>query len=228
MHVEAVPAPSRSPIPARLPPEEVASVYRRVAPIYDVWARLTEHRARARCLALAGVRDGESVLEVAVGTGLLFEQLVRANPHGRTEGIDLTDRMLARAHGKVRDLPGEHHLAIGDARRLELADASFDLLVNNYMFDLLPEEVFAPVLGEFRRVLRPTGRLVLVNMALSDALPSRIWESLYRVDARIMGGCRGVSLARAVADAGFVVEREERVSQLGFPSEILLARSQPR
>jgi ubiquinone/menaquinone biosynthesis C-methylase UbiE len=224
MHAGAVPEASRSPIAARLPPEKVASTYRRVAPIYDVWARLTEQRARARCFELASVRDGESVLEVAVGTGLLFEQLVRGNPHGRTEGVDLTDGMLARAQTKVRDLPGEHHLAIGDARRLDFADTLFDLLVNNYMFDLLPEEHFAPVLAEFRRVLRPAGRLVLVNMAISDALPSRIWESLYRLDPRILGGCRGVSLARAVAEAGFVVEHEERLSQLGFPSEIVVAR----
>jgi ubiquinone/menaquinone biosynthesis C-methylase UbiE len=124
----------------------------------------------------------------------------------------------------VRGLPGEHHLALGDARRLDFEDRSFDLLVNNYMFDLLPDDTFAPVLREFRRVLRPTGRMVLVNLALSDALPSRIWESLYRIAPRLMGGCRGVLLARTVADAGFVVEREEHLSQFGLPSEILLAR----
>jgi ubiquinone/menaquinone biosynthesis C-methylase UbiE len=202
----------------------VAPTYRRIAPVYDLWARLTEHRARARCLELANVRDGESVLEVAVGTGLLFEQLVRSNPHGRTQGLDLTDRMLARAQAKVRGLPGEHHLSIGDARSLPFGDGGFDLLINNYMFDLLPEETFVPVLKEFRRVLRPAGRMVLVNMAISDALPSRIWESLYRIDPRLMGGCRGVSLARAVAGVGFAVEHEERLSQLGFPSEIIVAR----
>jgi ubiquinone/menaquinone biosynthesis C-methylase UbiE len=224
MHAEATPQTGRRPIPAKLRPEDVASTYRRVAPVYDLWARLTEHRARARCLELAKVRDGESVLEVAVGTGLLFEQVVRNNPQGRTEGIDLTDSMLARAQTRVRGLPGAHHLAVGDARRLDFEDSSFDLLINNYMFDLLPEHAFALVLNEFRRVLRPTGRVVLVNTALSDALPSRIWESLYRIDARLMGGCRGVSLAGTVVEVGFVVEHEERLSQLGFPSEILVAR----
>ncbi len=140
------------------------------------------------------------------------------------KGLILTDRMLARAQTKVQGLPGTHHLALGDARHLDFDDDSFDLLLNNYMFDLLPEDAFAPVLREFRRVLRPSGRMVLVNMALSDALSSRIWESLYRIDARLLGGCRGVSLARTVVDAGFVVEHEERLSQLGLPSEILLAR----
>jgi len=224
MRTESTPMTRRPSIPAKLRPEEVTSTYRRVAPVYDIWARLTEHRARARCLELANVRDGESVLEVAVGTGLLFEQLVLANPSGRTEGIDLTDGMLARARRRVTRLPGAHHLAIGDARHLDFEDGSFDLLVNNYMFDLLPDEAFAPVLGEFKRVLRSGGRLVLVNMAISDALPSRIWEALYRIDARLLGGCRGVSLARTASEVGFIVEHEERLSQLGFPSEILLAR----
>ena len=161
MHAESTPATSRSPIPARLRPDEVAATYRRVAPVYDLWARLTEHRARARCLELAGVRDGES------------------------------GNRPDRPHARPRSGQG------GRASR----DAS----------------------------PRPAGRMVLVNMAISDALPSRIWESLYRIDARLMGGCRGVSLARAVAAAGFVVEQEERVSQLGFPSEILRGRrSDPR
>jgi hypothetical protein len=55
------------------------------------------------------------------------------------------------------------------------------------MFDLLPEEAFAPVLGELRRVRRPGGRLVLVNLAASDALPSRLWDSLHRLDPRLVG-----------------------------------------
>src|SRR5437868_4592101 len=91
---------------ARIPQEAIPSVYARVAWIYDVWAALTETRARRACLVRAAVRDGETVLEVAVGTGLAFRELVCANPSGRTEGIDLTEAMLARALRKVEGLPG--------------------------------------------------------------------------------------------------------------------------
>ena len=87
---------------ARLDKSKVPDTYRRIAALYDAWARLTESRARDRCLELAAIRDGESVLEVAVGTGLAFEKIIEANPSGRNEGIDLTDAMLARADARAR------------------------------------------------------------------------------------------------------------------------------
>jgi ubiquinone/menaquinone biosynthesis C-methylase UbiE len=147
---------------ALLKQDQVADVYRRIAPVYDLWARLTESKARDLCIEAAAIRDGESLLEVAVGTGLAFEKLIRANPSGRNEGIDLTAAMLARAE-KRADRSGirNYCLRIGNALKLDYPDNEFDVLVNNYMFDLLPESDFEPVLAEFRRVLRPGGRLVL-------------------------------------------------------------------
>src|SRR4029453_446611 len=114
---------------------------------------------------LAHVSDGEAVLEVAVGTGQVFEQVLRANPSGRNVGIDLTPQMLDRARRRAAGTGVPHELAVGDAHHLDFADSSFDLVLNSFMFDLLPEKDFAPVLSEFRRVLRPGGRLVVVNMA---------------------------------------------------------------
>jgi len=54
---------------ARIDKSDVPHIYKKVASVYDIWARLTESKARNRCLELASIRDGESVLEVAVGTG---------------------------------------------------------------------------------------------------------------------------------------------------------------
>lgn len=209
---------------ARVAQSDIPSVYTRLAPMYDFWAKLTEAHARQRCLEIAALRDGEDVLEVAVGTGALFVDLVRANPHGRTEGVDLTEAMLERARRKVAALPGRHPLRVGDAGALPFDDASFDLLANNYMFDLMPEAQFAPVLSEFHRVLRPGGRLVIVNMAHTDAWLLRAYERVYQLAPRLMGGCRGVHMETPVRDAGFEDVRVERVSQLGFPSEVVSAR----
>ncbi|MBI2389633.1 MAG: methyltransferase domain-containing protein [Deltaproteobacteria bacterium] len=203
---------------------DIPRIYSRIAPIYDVWAALTEARARRACLERAAVRDGESVLEVAVGTGLVFEQLVKANPSGLTEGVDLTEAMLDRARRKVSGLPGRHRLRVGDAHRLDAPDQTFDLVVNNYMFDLLPEADFPVVLGEFFRVTRPGGRLVLVNMARPTRALHRIWDVVYKINPAWLGGCRGVDLAPEVARAGFVNVERELLSQMGFPSEIIVAR----
>ena len=65
---------------------EVMTVYTRVAPRYDLWATLTESRARRRVVELAAVRDGEAILEVAVGTGLLFTELLKPIRAGTPRG----------------------------------------------------------------------------------------------------------------------------------------------
>ncbi len=205
---------------------EVRSIYTKVAPIYDTWAHLTESRARRACLERAAIRDGESVLEVAVGTGLMFEEILRANPSGRNVGVDLTDAMLARARLRAaRTAKGTRfELSVGDAYALRAPDGSFDLLVNNYMFDLLPEPDFGRVLTEFHRVLRPGGRLALVNMTKGDRWYESAAEWVFRVRPQWMGGCRGVLLEPYVRDAGFEHIERSIVTQCGFPSEIVTAR----
>jgi ubiquinone/menaquinone biosynthesis C-methylase UbiE/rhodanese-related sulfurtransferase len=216
--------PDETVLEARLDASAVRRVYRAIAPVYDLWGRLTESKARRRCLELARIRDGESVLEVAVGTGLAFAEILAANPHGRSEGIDLTEEMLVRARRKAaRSGVARYRLAVGDAHQVAYADESFDLLLTNYLFDLLPEPDFPAVLAEFRRVLRPGGRLVTANMTRGDRWYQTAWETLYRVNPAWLGGCRGIHLESYLASAGFADVRREVVSQLGFPTEILCA-----
>jgi ubiquinone/menaquinone biosynthesis C-methylase UbiE len=207
---------------AKLEKHRVADVYRRIAPSYDLWARLTETRARDRCLELAAVNDGENVLEVAVGTGLAFEKILASNPSGRTEGIDLTEPMLARARKKASESGSQNYcLKVGDAYDMDFPDDSFDVLVNNYMFDLLPEPDFPAVLEEFRRVLRPGGRLAMVNMTKGVHWYQGVWEQIYRFNPALLGGCRGVTLQAVLRECGFRETTREFVSQMTFPSEIV-------
>jgi len=209
---------------ARIKKGQVSELYRKIAPVYDLWARLTESKARDRCLEIAAIRDGEAILEVAVGTGLAFEKILRANPSGRNEGIDLTETMLARAETRaVGSGTKNYRLAVGDAYALNFADNDFDVLINNYMFDLLPENDFLTVLAEFRRVLRPGGRLVLVNMTKGMSWYNRIWEWVYRVNPAWLGGCRAVQLLPTLAESGFAESKRQYISQMTFPSEIICA-----
>ena len=92
----------RMTLPAGVSQRDVGQLYDRLARAYDVWGRATESRARARSLEQADVRNGEHVLEVAVGTGLAFVEIVRRNPEGRNVGIDLSEGMLSRACRRVR------------------------------------------------------------------------------------------------------------------------------
>lgn len=211
-------------LPAAMTKTRVASLYRRIAFGYDAWAWLTERKARDRCLELAAIADGEAVLEVAVGTGLAFEKILKSNPSGSNEGIDLTEAMLRRAERRaVRCGTGNYRLRIGDAYHLDFADQTFDVLVNNYLFDLLPEEDFPAMLNEFKRVLKQGGRLAMVNMTKGERWYNGIWEGIYRINPALLGGCRGVELLAYLNACGFTETRREYLSQLTFPSEIVYA-----
>lgn len=209
---------------AKLNKPEVIQVYSRTAPVYDIWGALTETKARRRALELMKIRDGESILEVAVGTGLTFQELLKANPHGHNTGIDLTPAILEKARQRaVKSGLNNYSLSLGDAYDLQYPDQQFDLLVNNYMFDLLPEEDFMTVLKEFNRVLKPGGRLVVTNMTTGMHFYQRFWEAVYHLNPKWLGGCRGVLLSAALQTTGFDHIHRETVSQLGFPSEIISA-----
>ena len=81
---------------------------------------------------------------------------------------------------------------------------TFDVLICNYMFDLLPEGDFQTVLEEFKRVLRPGGRLVVVNMTKGEHWYNNWGEAIYRINPAWFGGCRGVLLLPSLEAAGFV------------------------
>ena len=203
---------------------EVAKLYDRVAAVYDIWAHLTESRARRRSLALADVQNGQHVLDVATGTGLAFVDVVKRNPDGRNLGIDISEGMLSRARKQLgRAGESNFELLIRSALDIGEPDGSFDVVLNSYMFDLLDEHDWPRAVSEFHRVLKPNGKLVIVNMTFGEALGSNIYEWLYRVSPRLIGGCRGVRLAPVLEENGFSVQSREYVQQSLFPSEVILA-----
>lgn len=162
------------------------------------------------------------MLEVAVGTGLAFERILRINPSGRNEGIDLTEAMLTRARKRAaKQVNSNYRLRIGDAYALDYSSGEFDVLINNYMFDLLPEQDFLAVLSEFKRVLRPGGRLAMVNMTIGERWYNRGWGRIYRINPALLGGCRGVFTLPVLEACGFIKTKREYISQMTFPSEIV-------
>ena len=114
-------------------------------------------------------------------------------------------------------------MKIGDAYRLDYADESFDLVLNNYMFDLIPERDFITILNEFKRVLKHGGRLILVNMTRGSYLFNAVWDWLYGIRPALLGGCRGVELKPYLEQEGFEKIHREYVSQVSFPSEVIRA-----
>ena len=104
---------------ARVPHNRIGHLYDRIAPVYDIWAGLTETRARNRAIELAQITDGQNILEVAVGTGMAFYGIAKRNPNGTNTGIDISHGMLSRAKQRLKKLPYVNfNLAIGSYSRL--------------------------------------------------------------------------------------------------------------
>ncbi len=210
---------------ARIKQENIGSVYDKIAPIYDFWGMLTESKARNRAIELAEIENGQSILEVAVGTGLAFSEILKRNPNGKNTGVDLSKGMLAKAKKRVSKLSETNYsLNVGSAFSLNIEDESIDILVNNYMFDLIPFEDMAKILEEFKRVLKQDGKLILVNMTEGERFGSKLYDLVYNISPKTMGGCRGVKLTDRLKKHDFKVEIREYYQQMLFPSEVILAR----
>ena len=177
----------------RTSPRRIEAIYTRLAIVYDAWTWMFERKGLQVALDRAEIRDGESVLEVAVGSGQVFREVLRRNPAGRNVGVDLTDAMLRKTRRKALRTGVPFALERADARRLPFADASFDLVLNNNMLGLLPRSEIEPVLAEMMRVLRPGGRLVAVLMSRPRR---RIPRWIYQLGAGRLGAWADVCRRR--------------------------------
>lgn len=198
---------------------QARQIYDRLGASLERAARY-EARAKALALDLLAAAPGHRVLHVGVGTGAEHTALQRAaEPQGIVVGYGLSRGMLQLTRRRA-DTP----LCEGDAARLPFQAGQFDRIFSAYMLDLIPLAEIPLVLAEFRRVLRPGGRLALVSLTEGVDLPSRLfvagWKLVYRFAPRRLGGCRPLQLANLLKAAGFAAERHV-VVQRGFPSEVL-------
>jgi demethylmenaquinone methyltransferase / 2-methoxy-6-polyprenyl-1,4-benzoquinol methylase len=165
---DALPEPGREGKQADL----VQAMFDRVAPRYDLANSVLSFGRDAhwrRVAAAAAEPVGGAVLDVAAGTGGLSRELSR---RGATEvvALDLSHRMVSV--GAQRGLPRVRFLT-GDALRLPFADGMFDAVTIGFGLRNLPDPVAG--LGEFARVTRPGGRLVVLEFSRPT------WEPFARV-----------------------------------------------
>jgi len=206
-------------------PETVRHQYAHVAWFYDAWGRLTEDKALRLLLEKAAIRDGSDILEVAVGTGRLFARMAALNPSGHMTGVDLSPDMLAYARRRMaRQSPAAgYDLREASAYALPFEDARFDLVANSYMLDLLPVADHPRLLAEFARVRRPGGCLMLAWFSQGTHWYNRVWPWLAKHFPALLTDCRPVRLEDAVKAAGFHILFRQEISQMTFPSTVLIA-----
>jgi len=151
--------------------------YQRIAPYYDLLDlpfELGRYR-KIRPLLFRGLTG--RLLDAGVGTGRNFPYYPRDS---RVLGVDNSPRMLARAERRRRNCVTPVELREMDVTRLDLPDASFDAAVATFLFCVLPESEQTCALRELRRVVRPGGRIRLLEYVRPNGLlrrcVARLWE----------------------------------------------------
>ena len=151
---------------------KVRRLYGLVAGIYDL--RVGPFlRGRKHALDALRPNPGDTVLDLACGTGLNFAHIIEwIGPKGRIVGVDFTRPMLKRARRKVaRHYWDNVTLVEGDATNLPLAAASCDAVLCSYYMAVIPD--YRHAIAEAVRVLKPGGRLVLLEPKRGSTLWAR-------------------------------------------------------
>jgi ubiquinone/menaquinone biosynthesis C-methylase UbiE len=126
-----------------------------------------EHILRETTLNLAQVKPGDCVLEVGCGTGTLTLAAKRkAGPSGKAFGIDIIPGMIEYSQRKVAQANEDVTFQLGSIDKIPFPANKFDVVMCSFMIFHMSEKVRRKGIGEIYRVLKPNGRLLVVDLAL--------------------------------------------------------------
>ena len=188
----AMPRPGNS-----VPQADVTTMFDGIAPVYDrmntlMTAGLDGHWRRL-AVAATELVPGEAAIDVACGTGKLARGLAeRVGPRGRVEAVDLSPAMVEEAAAALRDV-AQVRVSVADALALPFPDRAFDAATIGFGLRNLPD--FEAGFRELRRVVRPGGRVVCLELSLPPLRPwARTYHAVFRRSApllaRLAGGGR--------------------------------------
>lgn len=164
-------------------------------------------------LAIAGIKPGETVLDLGSGAGfdclLAVRQLAGT---GRVIGVDMTPAMISKARANAAKGGYKRvEFRLGEIEALPVADATVDLIMSNCVINLVPDK--ARVFREAVRVLRAGGRLAIADVVATRPVPVSLRAKLGAIGACVGGAALVDDLRAMLAAAGFArVEIKPRES----------------
>ena len=196
--------------------------YNRIAPVYDLMEGLVERSRYSKWREILWSKvEGNDILEVGVGTGKNFGYY----PAGaEITAIDFSEKMLRRAREKTGKQGVNVRLQQMDVQNLEFGDNTFDSVVASFVFCSVPDPVGG--LREIERVVRPEGKVVLLEHVLSaNKVLAWLMNVVNPVVVRFMGPNINRRTVENVVQGKLVVER---ITDLGAGIfKLIEARKKP-
>ena len=156
--------------------EHLIETYRKKAKHYDITSRFypapgyPQRAQRLRAVQALGLRPGDSVVDIACGTGLnfpLIEEVI--GPAGRIVGVDMTDAMLAHARDRIETNGWSNiSLVLADAAAFDFP-SEVDAILSTYALSQVPE--CAEVIAHGAAALSAGGRWVVLDLKVPDNTP---------------------------------------------------------
>jgi len=170
-------------------------------------------------VALASLREGETVLDLGSGAGFdCFLASSKVGSMGRIIGVDMTPEMLEKARENARK--GNYtnvEFRLGEIENLPVGDNSVDAVISNCVINLSPNK--KRVFEEAFRALKPGGRLMVSDITLLKELPEEIRNSVAAYVGCVAGAISKKEYLEAIQGAGF--EETKVLSEATFPTELL-------
>jgi ubiquinone/menaquinone biosynthesis C-methylase UbiE len=204
---------------------QTKAYYDKISRFYGLLSNRSEAPLRKAGLDLLKASDGEKVLEIGFGPGLMLAALARAvGSRGRAFGIDLSEQMLQLAKKNLArsGLLDRCPLQRGDAAHLPYAADVMDAVFMSFTLELFDTPEIPIVLGECKRVLRPGGRIVVVGMSRERTHEPlvRFYEWTHKHFPNFVD-CRPIYVREALEEAGFKIQKA-LIRHMWLPVEIVL------
>ncbi len=171
-------------------------------------------------VALASLREGETVLDLGAGAGFdCFLAAQKVGNKGKVIGVDMTPEMIEKAREnatKGNYPPVEFRL--GEIEHLPVADNSIDVIISNCVINLSPDK--AQVFNEALRVLKPGGRVIVSDIVLLKELPDMIKESVEAYVGCLSGAIMKDEYLKLIEQAGFI--QVNILDESSFPVEVMI------
>ena len=186
----------------------VRDEYNKLAPIYDRrW-----HNYISKSLSFlqnwVDIPPEASILDVACGTGEFAKLLLEKNPQQQITGVDISEEMLEIAKDKLRDYPNVN-LSNNSVTSLPFSDESFELVIcaNSFHYFEHPQ----PALTEMKRVIKPNGKLIILDWC-RDYMLLKIVDALLKITDPAHQKCYTQSeLNHLLLSAGFDVVKDSKI-----------------